>query len=103
MFLGRERLVGLGNDLTSASAASIDARMDRHFFGPVFPVELRTDADFHIIAAPEQRHESSAYAPSPWPRLRRGPSHGPCSPSPLAPEPAGTPAASSPNGRAGAV
>jgi hypothetical protein len=63
MFLGRERLIGLGNDLTSASAASIDARMDRHFFGPVFSVEFRTDADFHIIAAPEQRHESSSPRP----------------------------------------
>ncbi len=62
MFLRRERFIGLGNDLTSTSPASIDTRMDGRFFGLVLFVELRTDADFHVIAASEQRHESSSVA-----------------------------------------
>jgi hypothetical protein len=62
MFLRRERFVGLGDDLTSAAPASIDARMEGYFVRLVLLVELRTDTDFHVIAAPEQRHDSSSYA-----------------------------------------
>jgi hypothetical protein len=56
MFLQRERSGGLGNDFTSACPASIDAGMDRRLSGLVFLVELRTDADFYVIAAPEECH-----------------------------------------------
>jgi hypothetical protein len=62
VFFRRERFIGLGHDLASASPASIDARMAGRFVGPVLPVEFRTDADFYVIAAPEQRHESSSFA-----------------------------------------
>jgi hypothetical protein len=36
--------------------------MDRRFAGPVFLVELRTDADFYVIAAPEECHGSLSFA-----------------------------------------
>jgi len=62
VFLRRERLIGLGHDLTSTSPASIDARMEGCFVRLVLLVELRTDTDFYVIAAPEQRHESSSFA-----------------------------------------
>ena len=56
--LQRKRFGGLGNDFASASAASIDARMVRCFSRLVLLVELRTAADFYVIAAPEERHGS---------------------------------------------
>jgi hypothetical protein len=56
VFLRRERFIGLGNNLTSTSPASKDARIDRCFFGPILLVEFRTNADFHVIAASKQRH-----------------------------------------------
>jgi hypothetical protein len=36
--------------------------MDRRFSGFVFLVELRTDADFYVIAAPEECHGSLSFA-----------------------------------------
>jgi hypothetical protein len=54
MFLERERFAGLGNDFTPASPASIDAGMDRRFSGLVLLVKLRTDADFYVMAPPEE-------------------------------------------------
>ncbi|MGE3779828.1 MAG: hypothetical protein AB7F89_21755 [Pirellulaceae bacterium] len=62
VFLRRERFGGVGNDFTPASPASIDAGMDGRFSGPVFPVELRADADFYVIAAPEECHGSLSFA-----------------------------------------
>jgi hypothetical protein len=66
----RERLGGLGDDLTATSPASIDSRMNRRFSGSVLFVELRTDADFYVVAAPEQRHDrppsSITLAPTTW-------------------------------------
>jgi hypothetical protein len=62
VFLRRERFVGLGNDLAATSPASIDARVDWQFPGPILLVELRTAADFHVIAAPEQRHDPFSFA-----------------------------------------
>jgi hypothetical protein len=35
--------------------------MEGRISGAVFLVERRTDADFHVIAAPEQRHESPSF------------------------------------------
>ena len=61
--LQRKRLRGLGNDFASTSAASIDAGMVRCFSGLVLLVELRTDADFYVIAAPKDRHGSPSFVP----------------------------------------
>jgi hypothetical protein len=36
--------------------------MDRRFSGLVLLVELRTDADFYVIAAPEECHGSLSFA-----------------------------------------
>jgi hypothetical protein len=36
--------------------------MDRRCSGLVFLVELRTDADFYVIAAPEECHGSLSFA-----------------------------------------
>jgi hypothetical protein len=58
----RERLGGLGNDFTSASSASIDAGMDRRFSGLVLLIELGTDADFYVMAPPEECHGSLSFA-----------------------------------------
>jgi hypothetical protein len=63
--LYRKRSRGLGNDFASASAASIDARIVRCFAGLVLLVELRTDADFYVIAAPKERHGSSSFVRKP--------------------------------------
>jgi hypothetical protein len=63
VFLQRQRLGGIGHDFASTSSASIDARMLGRFSGPILPIEVRTDADFHIIAAPEECHRSSS-----WPK-----------------------------------
>ena len=65
--LQRKRFGGLGNDFASASAASIDARMVGCFSGPVLLVELRTAADFYVIAPPEERHRSSSFVHKPHP------------------------------------
>src|SRR6188508_2277104 len=65
--LQRKRFGGLGNDFASASAASIDARMVRCFSRLVLLVELRTAADFDVIAPPEERHRSSSFVHKPQP------------------------------------
>ena len=65
--LKRKRFGGLGNDFASASAASIDARMAGCFSGLVLLVELRTAADFYVIAPPEERHRSSSLVHKPQP------------------------------------
>jgi hypothetical protein len=65
--LQRKRFGGLGNDFASASAASIDAWMVRCFSGLVLFVELRTAADFYVIAAPEERHRSPSFVRKPQP------------------------------------
>jgi hypothetical protein len=62
VFLERERFAGLGNDFTPASPASIDAGMDRRFSGLVLLVELGTDADFYVMAPPEECHGSLSFA-----------------------------------------
>jgi hypothetical protein len=36
--------------------------MEGRFVGLVLLVELRADADFDVVAAPEQRHQSSSFA-----------------------------------------
>jgi hypothetical protein len=56
MVLKRQRLKRFGNDFASASLASINPGMARRFSGSIFLVELRTDADFYVIAAPKERH-----------------------------------------------
>jgi hypothetical protein len=61
MFPQRQRLGGVGDDFTSASPASIDARMLGRISRTILPVEVRTDADFHIVAAPEECHRSSSW------------------------------------------
>jgi len=61
VFLQRQRFKGLGNDFASASPASIDARMVGGFSGLILPVELRTDADFYVIAAPKECHGSPSF------------------------------------------
>jgi hypothetical protein len=62
VFLERERLAGLGNDFTPASPASIDAGMDWRFSGLVLLIELGTDADFYVMAPPEECHCSLSFA-----------------------------------------
>jgi hypothetical protein len=62
VFLERERFAGLGNDFTPASPASIDAGMERRFSGLVLLVELGTDADFYVMAPPEECHGSRSFA-----------------------------------------
>lgn len=59
MVLQRQRCGGVGNDFASASAASIDGWVVGRFAGIVFLVELRADADFTVVAAPEARHGPS--------------------------------------------
>src|SRR5258708_5205663 len=61
VFLQRKRLEGVGNDFGPASLAPIDAGMPRCFSGPILLVELRTDADFDVVAAPKQCHESPSF------------------------------------------
>jgi hypothetical protein len=67
MVLQRKRFGGLGNDFAAASAASIDAWMAGCFSGLVLLVELRTVADFDVIAAPEERHRSPSFVRKPQP------------------------------------
>jgi hypothetical protein len=62
VLLQRERSGGLGNDLTSASLASIDAGMVGRFSGHVFLVERRADADLYVVAALEECHGSPSFA-----------------------------------------
>ena len=73
MVLQRKRFGGLGNDFASASAASIDAGVVGCFAGLVLLVELRTDADFYVIAAPKERHAITLLRPQaatvPWPKV----------------------------------
>ena len=61
VLLQRKRFEGLGNDFASASPASIDARMIRGFSGLILLVELRTNADFYVIAAPKECHGSPSF------------------------------------------
>jgi hypothetical protein len=72
MVLQRKRCGGLGNDFASASAASIDARMVGFFSGLVLLVELRTVADFYVVAAPEERHGSPSSVRKPQPFHAKG-------------------------------
>jgi hypothetical protein len=65
--LQRQRFGGLGDDFASASAAAIDTRMVGCFSGLVLLVELRTAADFYVIAAPEERHRSPSFVRKPQP------------------------------------
>jgi hypothetical protein len=65
MFVQRKWLGGVGNCFTSAPAASIDARSDGRFSGFIFLVELRTDADFYVIAAPKERHGIPSFVRKP--------------------------------------
>ena len=58
VFVQRKWSGGVGNYFTSAPAASIDAGPDRRFSGLVLLVELRTDADFYVVATLEERHGS---------------------------------------------
>ena len=67
--LRRKRSEGFGNDFASASAASIDARMVRCFSGRILLVELRTDADFYVIAAPKDRHGFPSFVRKPQPSM----------------------------------
>jgi hypothetical protein len=53
---------GVGNCFTSTPAASIDARSEGRFSGLIFLVELRTDADFYVVAAPEECHRRPSFA-----------------------------------------
>ena len=53
---------GVGNCFTSAPAASIDASADGHFTRLVLLVELRTDADFYVVATLEECHGSPSFA-----------------------------------------
>jgi hypothetical protein len=62
VFVQRKRFRGVGNCFTSAPAASIDARSEGRFSGLIFLVELRTDADFYIVAALEECHRRPSFA-----------------------------------------
>jgi hypothetical protein len=61
VFVQRQWSGGVGNDFTAAPAASIDARPDGRFSGPILLVELRTDADFHVVATLEECHGSALF------------------------------------------
>ena len=52
----RKRFRGVGDCFAATPGASIDARSDGRFSGLILLVELRTDADFYVIAAPKERH-----------------------------------------------
>ena len=62
VFVQRKWSGGVGNGLTSAPAASIDASSDGRFSGLVLLVELRTDADFYVVAMLEECHGSPSFA-----------------------------------------
>jgi len=70
--LRRKRFEGLGNDFASAPMASIDARMGGRFSGRILLVELRTEADFYVVAAPKDRHGSPSFACKPQPSEPEG-------------------------------
>ena len=53
---------GVGNDLASAPTAPIDASSEGRFAGLVLLVELRTDADFYVVATLEECHGSPSFA-----------------------------------------
>jgi hypothetical protein len=61
VFVQRKWFGGVGNNFTPAAAASIDARPDGYFSGPILLVELRTDADFHVVATLEECHASPLF------------------------------------------
>ena len=62
VFVQRKWPRGVGNCFTSTPAASIDARADGRFPGLIFRVELRTDADFDVVATPKECHGSPSLA-----------------------------------------
>jgi hypothetical protein len=62
VFVQRKWLGGIGNSFTSAPEASIDASSDGRFSGLVLLVELRTDADFYVVATLEECHGSPSFA-----------------------------------------
>jgi hypothetical protein len=61
VFVQRKRSGGVGHDFTAAAAASIDTRTDGRFSGLILLVELRTDADFHVVATLEECHGSPLF------------------------------------------
>ena len=61
VFVQRKRFGGVGNNFTPAAPASIDARPDGYFSGPILLVELGTDADFHVVATLEECHGSPLF------------------------------------------
>ena len=61
VFVQRKCLGGVGNCFTSAPAASIDAGSDGRFSGLIFLVELRTDADFYVVATLKECHGSPSF------------------------------------------
>jgi hypothetical protein len=61
VFVRRKWFGGVGNYFTSAPAASIDTRSDGRFSGLVLLVELRTDADFYVVATLEECHGSPSF------------------------------------------
>jgi len=71
VFVQRKRSGGVGNDFTAAPAASIDARPNGRFSGPILLVELRTDADFHVVATLEECHGSPLFVDDLEARCRR--------------------------------
>jgi hypothetical protein len=62
VFVQRQWPGGVGDGFTSAPAASIDTSADGRFSGLVLLVELRTDADFYVVATLEERHGSPSFA-----------------------------------------
>jgi hypothetical protein len=61
VFVPRKGSGGVGKGFTAAPAASIDARPDRSFSRRILPVELRTDADFHVVTTLEECHGSPLF------------------------------------------
>jgi hypothetical protein len=62
VFVQRKWFGGVGNDLASAPTAPIDASSEGRFAGLVLLVELRTDADFYVVATLEECHGSPSFA-----------------------------------------
>jgi hypothetical protein len=61
VFVQRKWPRSVGNGFASAAPASIDARPDGCFSGRILLVELRTDADFHVVATLEECHGSPLF------------------------------------------
>ena len=61
VFVHRKRLGGIGDGFTTTPAASIDAGSAGRVSGLILLVELRTDADFYVVATLEECHESPSF------------------------------------------